>query len=196
MTQEGCSGCHGLSHDGEPDYRFCPVCGHHLHTELIKPSEPERLVCGRCGFIFYLDPKVAVGTLGTLEGRVILLKRGIEPAYGRWVFPGGYVNRGETAPEAGIRETKEEVNLDVRIETLLNVYSYPGRPVILIVYTVSIVGGEFTVGDEALEVKTFAPEDIPWRDLAFPSTRDALQDYVKKHLNSKGIRPPSSSVPW
>jgi ADP-ribose pyrophosphatase YjhB (NUDIX family) len=153
------------------------------------------LVCGRCGFVFYLDPKVAVGTLGTLEGRVILLKRGIEPAYGRWVFPGGYVNRGETAPEAGIREAKEEVNLDVRIETLLNVYSYPGRPVILIAYTVSIVGGELTVGDEALEAKTFAPEDIPWRDLAFPSTRDALQDYVEKHLNSEGIRPPSSSVP-
>ncbi|NIO04803.1 MAG: NUDIX domain-containing protein, partial [Proteobacteria bacterium] len=107
----------------------------------IKSTEPGRLVCSRCGYVFYLDPKVAVGTIGAIDGKIILLKRGIEPAYGRWVFPGGYVDRGETAEEAGIRETKEEVNLDVKIENLLDVYSYSGRPVIIIVYAVSITGG-------------------------------------------------------
>jgi ADP-ribose pyrophosphatase YjhB (NUDIX family) len=194
MTEECFSQNHGSGQHGDADYRFCPVCGYHLRTQVIKSSEPERLVCERCGFIFYLDPKVAVGTLGTLDGKVILLRRGIEPAYGRWVFPGGYVNRGETLSEAGIRETREEVNLDVKIDGLLNVYSYPGRPVILIAYAVTVIGGKLGAGDEAIEVRTFAPAEIPWADLAFPSTRDALLEYVEKCLYPKGIRPPSSSL--
>ena len=186
MIEEVHSKAHEFAHHGEAEYRFCPVCGHPLQTRVIKSIEPERLVCSRCGFVFYLDPKVAVGTLGTLGGKVILLRRGIEPAYGRWVFPGGYVNRGETAEEAGIRETKEEVNLDVRIERLLNVYSYPGRPVIVIVYAVSVIGGKLSAADEAIEARTFAPEEIPWSQLAFPSTREALLEYIRKHLDYKG----------
>ncbi|MBW2058501.1 MAG: NUDIX hydrolase [Deltaproteobacteria bacterium] len=180
MTRRTPAKPHGYHQHGDVEYRFCPVCGHSLHAEVIKPSEPERLVCGNCGFVFYLDPKVAVGTLGTLDGGIVLLKRGIEPAYGKWVFPGGYVNRGETVKEAGIRETREEVNLDVRIQSLLNVYSYPEKPVIVIVYTVKIVGGELGPGDETIEVGTFPPGDIPWEELAFPSTRDALLEYVEK----------------
>lgn len=172
---------HGCNQHGDIGYRFCPVCGHLLHTQVIKSSEPERLVCSHCGYIFYLNPKIAVGTIGTLNGKIILLKRGIEPAYGRWVFPGGYVDRGETVEGAGIRETKEEVNLDVRIEDLLNVYSYRGRPVIVIVYAVSVIGGELAAGDEASDVRTFSPEEIPWTELAFPSTRDALQEYIKNY---------------
>lgn len=174
-------GCHP---HGDINYRFCPVCAHPLQTQVIKSTEPGRLVCSRCGYVFYLDPKVAVGTIGAIDGKIILLKRGIEPAYGRWVFPGGYVDRGETAEEAGIRETKEEVNLDVKIENLLDVYSYSGRPVIIIVYAVSITGGKLRAGDEAIEVRTFGPDEIPWSELAFPSTRDALRDYVKKHMHS------------
>jgi ADP-ribose pyrophosphatase YjhB (NUDIX family) len=170
----------------EPEYRFCPVCGQPLDRRLLKPSEPERLVCRSSGFIFYEDPKVAVGALATLDGRIILLRRGIEPAYGRWVFPGGYVDRGETLEEAGIRETKEEVNLDVEIEGLLNAYSYPGRPVILVAYATRVVGGELRAGDEAMEVRTFAPHEVPWRRLAFPSTRDALMDYTTRYLHERG----------
>jgi ADP-ribose pyrophosphatase YjhB (NUDIX family) len=184
MTKDVLSKAHGCNHHGEAKYRFCPLCGHRLQTQVIKSSEPERSVCSRCDYILYLNPKVAVGTLGTLDGKIILLRRGIEPAYGHWVFPGGYVDRGETLEDAGIRETREEVNLDVKIESLLNVYSYPGRPVIVVVYAVSVTGGELGAGDEALEVRTFAPEEIPWRELAFPSTRDALADYIETYLNS------------
>ncbi len=184
MTKQKPSNADGSHPHGDIHYRFCPVCGHALHTQVIKSTEPGRLVCSQCGYVFYLDPKVAVGTIGDIDGKIILLKRGIEPAYGRWVFPGGYVDRGETAEEAGIRETKEEVNLDVKIESLLNVYSYSGRPVIIIVYAVSITGGELRAGDEAIEVRTFGPKEIPWRELAFPSTRDALRDYIRRYMSS------------
>jgi 8-oxo-dGTP diphosphatase len=183
MTEEDPSKAKECNHHADTEYRFCPLCGHTLQTQVIKSFEPERLVCSDCGYVFYLNPKVAVGTLGTLNGKIVLLKRGIEPAYGRWVFPGGYVDRGETLEEAAIRETQEEVNLEIRIESLVNVYSYPGRPVIVVVYAVEIIGGELGAGEEAIEVRTFAPGEIPWRELAFPSTRDALREYIKKYLD-------------
>jgi len=169
---------HEQYHPLDPGYRFCPKCGHLLEGRLIKPGEPERLVCTACGFIFYLDSKVAVGTVPILEGRVVLLRRAIHPGYGKWVFPGGFVDRGETAEAAAVRETMEEVNLEVRPAGLLNVYSYPGRPVIVIVYRVEVLGGDLRAGEEALEVAAFSPGEIPWEELAFPSTRDALRDLL------------------
>jgi len=169
----------------DPGYRFCPKCGHGLHREILKSGEPERLVCAGCRFVFYLDSKVAVGTIAALDGRIVLLRRAIEPAYGKWVFPGGFVDRGETVETAAIRETREEANLEVRVRSLLNVYSYPGRPVIVIVYVADVIGGDLRAADETLEARTFLPEEIPWQDLAFPSTCDALQDYVHSRSDAR-----------
>lgn len=135
-------------------------------------------MCRGCGFVFYLDSKVAAGTIPVLDGKVVLLKRAIEPGYGKWVFPGGLVDRGETVEAAAVRETKEEVNLNVRPLDLLGVYSYPGRPVIVVVYRAEVIGGELRPGDEALEARVFDNQEIPWDELAFPSTRDALRDLL------------------
>jgi len=135
-------------------------------------------VCEACAFVFYLDPKVAVGAICRSGGGIILLRRSIEPGYGKWVFPGGYVDRGETLEGAARREALEEVNAEIRIERLLNVYSYEGGPVIVIVYAAEMVGGALRGGDEALEVKVVPPDGIPWDDLAFRSTREALRDYM------------------
>lgn len=71
-------------------FRFCPRCGGVLAKRLLKPSEPERLVCTACGFVFYIDPKIAVGTIiRAASGRIVLVRRAIDPGYGKWVFPGG-----------------------------------------------------------------------------------------------------------
>ena len=161
------------------EYRFCPRCGGDLEKRIVKPTEPKRLVCLNCSFIFYQDPKVVAGTIFTLDGRIVLLKRGVEPAMGRWVFPGGYVDRGESVHEAAIRETKEESQMDVKLGPLLNVYSYPRSPNIIVVYAAQAVGGELAAGDESVEARVFAPTEIPWNDLAFDSTKDALKDYIK-----------------
>lgn len=164
--------------DGRGPYRHCTRCGGLLAERRLVPHEPERLVCGACGFVFYLDPKVAVGTIFRSGGGIVLLRRGIEPGYGKWVFPGGYVDRGETLEAAALREAEEEVHAAIRITRLLNVYSYAGRPVVVVVYAADVVGGDLGPGEEALEVRSFAPADIPWNDLAFPSTRDALRDFL------------------
>ena len=173
-------------HTHEPiEYRFCPRCGGDLEKRIVKPTEPKRLVCLNCSFILYQDPKVVAGTIFTLDGRIVLLKRGVEPAMGKWVFPGGYVDRGESVHEAAIRETKEESQMDVKLGPLLNVYSYPRSPNIIVVYAAQVVGGELGAGDESVEARVFAPAEIPWNDLAFDSTRDALKDYIKLYLKQK-----------
>src|SRR5687767_15079954 len=127
-----------------------------------------------------MDPKVAVGTIiRAADGRLVLVKRAIEPGYGRWVFPGGYMDRGEEITAAAVREAREESGLDVRIDGLVNIYSYVGRPLIIVVYAATVLGGELCCDDECLEARLFAVEDIPWDELAFRSTHDALRDYLR-----------------
>jgi 8-oxo-dGTP diphosphatase len=167
-----------LPQDERP-YSFCPLCGGDLDLRTVKSNEPERLVCRRCGFIFYQDPKVAVGTIIRNEhDQIVMVRRAIEPGYGKWVFPGGFVDRGETVLAAAVREAREEAGIDIRIDRLLNVYSYPGRAPVIIVYVATMTGGTLECDDEGLEVKFVAPEDIPWDDLAFRSTQEALREFL------------------
>src|SRR5437870_8887601 len=170
---------------GHIEYRFCPRCGGDLEKRVVKATEPKRLVCLNCSFIFYQDPKVVAGTIFALDGGIVLLKRGVEPAMGKWVFPGGYVDRGESVQEAAIRETREESQMDVKLGPLLNVYSYPRSPNVIVVYAAQVVGGELAAADESLEARIFAPKEIPWHDLAFDSTKDALNDYISLYLKSQ-----------
>jgi ADP-ribose pyrophosphatase YjhB (NUDIX family) len=168
------------AHDESNAFRFCPRCGGTLERRLLKANEPERLVCGRCGFVFYLDPKIAVGTIiTTARDRLVLVRRAIDPGYGKWVFPGGYVDRGEPLTTAAIREAREECGLDVRIDGLVNIYSYAGRAPVIVVYAGTAVDGTLTAADEeSLEAAEFDRGSIPWNDLAFRSTGDGLRDYL------------------
>jgi len=173
---------HAVHGHGHIEYRFCPKCGGGLEKKIVKSNEPRRLVCQVCSFIFYQDPKVVAGTVFTLNGGIVLLKRGVEPALGKWVFPGGYVDRGESVADAAIRETKEECLLDVKLGPLLNVYSYPRSPNVIVVYTAEVIGGALKAADESTEAGIFASKDLPWPELAFDSTRDALKDYIQSCL--------------
>jgi ADP-ribose pyrophosphatase YjhB (NUDIX family) len=172
-------------HDDSLSYRYCPVCGGELEARALKTTEPKRLVCRTCGFVFYIDPKLAVGTIiADDHRRVVLVRRAIEPGYGKWVFPGGYVDRGEEVQLAAIREAREECGLEVRIGRLINVYSYPGRAPVIIVYAAEIVGGELTCDEECLEARFFDLASIPWDELAFRSTREALREFFGSRPDS------------
>src|SRR3954447_17279442 len=129
-------------------YRFCPVCGGGLGLRTLKAGEPDRLVWPVCGFVLYLDPKIAVGTIIRSGDGVVLVRRAIEPGYGLWVFPGGYVDRGEELGAAAIREAREESGLDVALDGLINIYSYAGNALIIVVYAASVLGGELCADDE------------------------------------------------
>jgi ADP-ribose pyrophosphatase YjhB (NUDIX family) len=136
-------------------------------------------VCSSCGYIYFLNPKVVAGSLPIQAGRVILFRRGIEPAYGRWTFPAGYVDLGETVEDAAVREAREEIGLTIEPIRLLNLYSYHGAESVVAVYLAQVVDGEPRPGKEALECNSFDAQRIPWNDLAFRSTQDALRDWVQ-----------------
>ena len=167
---------HFVMHE-QPDFQFCPVCGGPLKSSKLKEHEPSRLICADCDFVFYLDPKLVASSVVELNGRIVLLRRGIAPQKGKWVVPGGYVDRGEAVEAAALRETEEECGIKTRVKDLLGIYSYPGQPVVVVFYVAEYLSGELSAGDETQEVKLFHPEEIPWDGLAFPSTADALKDY-------------------
>jgi len=162
-----------------PEYRFCPRCGNPLDSRVIKAGEPPRLVCRACAFVFFLDPKIATGVVFSYDGGILLAQRAIHPGYGKWVFPGGYVDRGETLEAAALREVREESGLVVRLTRLLGAYSFPDNPVIVLAYAGDVTGGALKIDEESLAVRSFPPAEIPWGQLAFPSTVQALRDYLR-----------------
>jgi len=163
-----------------PEFRFCPVCGGSLGSLVLKPGEPSRLVCASCRFVFYQDPKLAACSIVEFDGRIVLLQRGVEPQKGKWVMPGGFVDRGERVEAAARRETEEECGIRTRIKDLLGIYSYPGSTVVVAAFVAEYLSGELSARDESLDMMLVRPEEIPWDLLAFPSTIDALKDYVAK----------------
>lgn len=169
-----------MGHEAPDDYRFCPRCAQALERRRLKDGEPERLVCTGCAFVLYLDPKVAACTICRTDAGIVLLRRAIDPQRGLWVFPGGFVDRGEAVGDAAVRETLEEVGLRVSLTGILDAYSTTGSDVVVVVYAAEVVGGTLEAGDESLEVRAFAPEEIPWDELAFESTRVALRDYLSR----------------
>jgi len=163
-----------------PDARplgYCLVCGTAL--EARQHEDRERPTCPSCGFIHYLDPKVAVAVVLGDERGVLLCRRLIDPGSGRWSFPAGYVNRGEVLEEAAVREVLEELGVAVRLGGIVGVYSEQGEPVVLVVYAGEIEAGEpHPDGHEVSEVRRFALDALP-DDLAFPHDRQVLSDWKR-----------------
>lgn len=157
---------------------YCVECGGALSEKWVAAESRNRLVCTNCGYIHYQNPKVVAATLPVIEGKVLLIRRGIEPAFGAWSYPAGYVEMGETVEEAAQRETREETYLEVRLARLLNVYSRRQAGVVVVAYLAEAVSGEPRPGAEVLDVGLFAPDEIPWTDLAFPTVTAALRDWL------------------
>ena len=160
------------------EYSFCPRCGGRFKERVLKEGDPERLVCGSCGFVFYLGPKLVAGAIFELEGEIVLVQRDIEPGYGKWTFPGGFVERGERAEDAAEREVLEECGLEIRARGIIGLYSYEGQIPAIAVFGADVIGGEPVPLDETMDVKGFPRDGLPWSEMAFPSTEQALKDYL------------------
>ena len=157
---------------------YCLQCGGSLVEQLPPDDDRFRLVCPLCGHIAYSNPKVVVGSLPVVDGKVLLLRRGIEPSYGMWTYPGGFLEMDESAEEGASREAREELNIGVGRLRLLGVYSRPSAGVVTIVYLSDLIEGEPQTTHEALETGFFGPDEIPWEELAFPTTVSALRDWA------------------
>ena len=153
--------------------KFCPRCGEEATVDY-----PRSINCPHCGYGAYYNPKpVAAAIPVTPDGRIILLRRGFDPGKDLWTFPGGFVDLGESVEEATQREAQEELEIDLALTGLVGVYSRPEDRVVLIVYDATFTG-EPRVTPEATEVRAFAPDDLPWDELAFWSTEQALRDLL------------------
>jgi len=151
--------------------RFCPRCGQPADIEF-----PRVIACPHCGYCAYYNPKPVAATIPVdADGRAILLRRGFDPGQGLWTFPGGFVDLGESVQDAARRETEEELGIAVELGPLVGVYSRADERVVLIVYR-ALAAHEPRTTEEAIEVRAFAPAEIPWRELAFWSTELALRD--------------------
>jgi 8-oxo-dGTP diphosphatase len=162
------------------EYEFCPCCGSRLGVRLLKRGDPERLVCESCGFVFYLGPKLVAGAIAELDGGIVLIQRDIEPGYGKWTFPGGFVERGERAEAAAEREVLEESGLEIAVGEIVGLYTYEGEVPAIAVFAAEVTGGEPTPLDETMDVRSFPHDGLPWTEMAFPSTEQALKDYLRK----------------
>jgi ADP-ribose pyrophosphatase YjhB (NUDIX family) len=156
------------------ELNFCPNCGAPMGDYFVFGRT--RRACTACGFIFFRDPKLAVGALVEREGKVLLVRRAVDPKFGTWCLPAGYVEYDEGPVSAVIREVQEETGLVVHVNELLAAYhvrSDPRGMGVILVYRAIPVGGQLTPDDDASEAKFFAPDELP-RELAFASTRRTL----------------------
>ena len=174
--------------DGVPAWlaatlNYCSRCGGPLVFGPVEGEERERLVCQRCGFVMYVNPRLVVTTIPVTDsGDVVLIRRGIEPGRGAWAQPGGFLEIDETVSQGAVRETLEETGYVVEPGELIGLYSRPEAAIVTVVFEARIVGGEARTGIETLEVREFAPDAIPWPEIAFRTTEWALRDWLRhKH---------------
>lgn len=172
---------------------YCSRCGAPLALGPLPEETRERLACTSCGFIAYVNPRLVVSTLPvTADGRLVLIRRGIEPRYGWWAQPGGFLEIDETAVEGAIRETLEETGYIVEPTGVVGVYTRPQAAIVVVAWEAQVVGGEARASVESLEVRAFTAHEIPWAKLAFQTTTWALRDWVRLRHPAIG-HPPETS---
>lgn len=153
-----------------------------FRRRAVPGDELERMVCDRCGWINYENPKIIVGSVvevtdGAGPPKVMLCRRAIEPRHGFWTIPAGFMEEHETTEEGARREAMEEARAEIQLRDLLAIYSIPRISQVQLIYRATLAKPDFAAGPESLEVRLFPWDKIPWDDLAFPSVHWALHHF-------------------
>ena len=159
--------------------KFCNSCGAPASYRIPEGDSLPRAVCDACGHIQYENPKIVVGCVPVRGERILLCKRAIEPRYGRWTLPAGFMENAETAAEGAMREALEEANAQVEIEELYTVFSVPHISQVHMMFRAKLLNEDFSAGTESLAVKLVTADEIPWDELAFTVVRRTLQHYLE-----------------
>jgi len=175
--------------------KFCSECGHAVALAIPEGDNRPRHVCSQCGTIHYQNPKNVIGTIPVWEHegqlQVLLCRRAIEPRYGYWTLPAGFMENGETTGEAAARETEEEAGANIELGPLFALLNVAHVHQVHMFYLARLVDLDFHPGEESLEVQLFTESDIPWDDLAFPTIRKTLElffaDRVKMREGGKDV---------
>ena len=159
--------------------KFCSECAHPVALAIPEGDNRPRYVCSQCGMIHYQNPNLVVGSIPIWEQdgklQVLLCKRAIEPRYGYWTLPAGFMENAETTAEAAIRETEEEAGANVELGPLFTLLNVAHVHQVHLFYLARLRDLDFAAGIESLEVELFEQHEIPWGELAFPTIRTTLE---------------------
>ena len=178
---------------------YCSNCGHVLKHEIPKGDNRKRYCCSNCDAIHYQNPNLVVGTLPFKGDRVLLCKRAIDPRYGLWTLPAGFLENGETIQEGAFRETLEETDTKVKIKSLYAIFNIPQISQIYMLYLAEVLDSNFKPTTESLEVQLFKETEIPWDSLAFPFVVSVLKHFYMDRkdgnyfLKTETIKRPTKS---
>ncbi len=156
---------------------FCSHCGTPVQIEIPAGDNRLRHVCPSCGAVHYQNPKVVVGCIPEWEDKILLCRRAIEPKYGLWTLPAGFMENGETTGEGAMRETLEEAGARVELLGLYSMISLPDINQVYLLFRARLLHLDFQPGEESLEAALFGEADIPWRELAFRTVHTTLERY-------------------
>ena len=159
--------------------KFCSTCGAEVTLRIPDGDNRERYICDNCQTIHYQNPNIVAGCIAEWEGRILLCKRAIEPRYGLWTLPAGFMENGETTEQAALRETLEEAGARVEIAGLFGIFSIPHISQVYLLYRGELCNGFHEPGPESLECRLFEEHEVPWEKLAFPVMQETLQRYYK-----------------
>ena len=160
--------------------KFCRNCGTAVVNRVPDDGDTKvRAVCPSCDTIHYENPLNVVGTLPIWEGKVLLCKRNIEPRFGKWTLPAGFLEIGETLAEGAARETEEEAGAQFELEELFSIMNVPRVGQVHIFYKARLLSSVFNPGFETIEAKLFEEHDIPWDEIAFKTVKETLHHYFE-----------------
>jgi ADP-ribose pyrophosphatase YjhB (NUDIX family) len=159
--------------------KFCPACGAAVERKVPPGDTLPRHVCAHCGTIHYQNPKLVVGSIPVWDERILLCRRAIEPRYGKWTLPAGFMENDETVAQAAMRETLEEANAHIELGELFSMLSVPHINQVHVFYQARLLDLDFSPGTESLEVELFDAASIPWEDLAFRTVSQTLRFYLQ-----------------
>jgi len=158
---------------------------HKFRKKLLPGDEHKRNVCQVCGYVDYKSPQVVAGSIVTYQNKFLLCRRAIQPSYGLWTLPSGFVESNESVEAGAKREAKEEACINIKIKKLFGIYSIKKRNIIQVIFLSNISTSFCKPGVESLDVKLFNYKDIPWRELAFPSVKWALKRFNDYKMGKK-----------
>ncbi|HEB81724.1 MAG TPA: NUDIX hydrolase [Gammaproteobacteria bacterium] len=158
---------------------FCSSCGEKVSLMIPEGDNRQRYVCQSCQTIHYENPKIVTGCIAQWQDRILLCKRAIEPRYGLWTLPAGFMENEETNLEGAARETREEANAEVENMQLFCVFSIAHINQVYTMYLGDLVGGEASPGEESLDVVLLKEEEIPWDNIAFHVITETLKRYYQ-----------------
>ncbi|MFL1455334.1 NUDIX hydrolase [Marinobacter sp. DUT-3] len=159
--------------------KYCSTCGHPVEQRIPQGDNRHRYVCVSCETIHYQNPRIVAGTVPIWEGRILLCRRAIEPRYGYWTLPAGFMENAETTIEAAARETREEALAEVNIDGLYTIIDVPHINQVHMFYRATLIDGTYGAGEESLETQLFDLDDIPWDEISFPTVRKTLELYLE-----------------